>query len=99
MVVVSAVAFVVGALCLYYGARALRTERAIRRLGADDGDGMGDPLKWLDPPGERLPEGDPEGATNTSEETTNGAANASIERGFILVMLGALCLLIGAFAL
>jgi hypothetical protein len=85
MVVVSAAAFAVGAACLYYATRALRTRRAMRRL--DDGRGTD------------------AGADPAAEGETNSAAEAdprdgvSIERGFVLAVLGLLCLLFGFLAL
>ncbi|RDI71873.1 hypothetical protein [Halopelagius longus] len=48
MVVVAATAFVVGAICLFYAARALRTRRAAARLDVEE-----DPTAWLLPPDER----------------------------------------------
>jgi hypothetical protein len=88
MVVVSVVAFGAGALCLYYGARDLRSRRAIRRLDAERDEG-------IDP------------ASGRSGARGNAAAggvddprdDVAIERGFVLLALGALCVLFGALAL
>jgi len=101
MVVVSAVAFVAGALCLYYGARALRTKRAIRRL--DRSDDPADLIGWRDE--ERGPDGSD--ADRNREDRSNAdsrsAANrdddVQFERGFVLLVLGLLCVLFGILAL
>lgn len=111
MVAVAAVAFGAGALCLYYGARALRTRRAVRRLDAGD-DGLGDPTDWLEPPSDRPADGESDAAFDsesgsqavgeTGPESVSGTdrrAGVSIERGFVLLALGLLCLLFGLFAL
>jgi len=116
MVVVSAVAFVAGALCLYYGARALRTKRAIRRL--DRSDDPADLIGWRDE--ERGPDGsdadrnradrsdaDRNRADRNREDRSNAdsrsAANrdddVQFERGFVLLVLGLLCVLFGILAL
>ncbi|MGQ4556357.1 hypothetical protein [Halobellus sp. GM3] len=118
MVLVAAVAFAVGGCCLYYGARALRTRRAIRRLD-DEGDHLGDPTDWLDPPSERLESGDGDGSASADDEdgvaladdgrgspetarsvaASDPRSDVSIERGFVLLVLGVVCLLFGFFAL
>jgi hypothetical protein len=54
MVAVAAVAFLVGGLALYYGARALRTRRAAARLEAESN---ADPTAWLDPGDDASPDG------------------------------------------
>jgi len=104
MVVVSAVAFVAGALCLYYGARALRTKRAIRRL--DRSDDPADLIGWRDE--ERGPDGSD--ADRNREDRSNADRNredrsdadrddVQFERGFVLLVLGLLCVLFGILAL
>ncbi|WP_144904803.1 hypothetical protein [Halobellus captivus] len=90
MVVVSAVAFVVGGGCLYYGARALRTGRAMRRLDA----ATDDPRRtvgWRDDvsaaKGER-----------ESEIPSDPPDDIAFERGFVLLVLGLLSVLFGVLA-
>ncbi|WP_336024052.1 hypothetical protein [Halobellus salinisoli] len=85
MVVVSAVALVAGALCLYYGARALRTRRAIRRLDAVDS---------TETLGRRVDESD-----SDRRRATDHRDDVELERGFGLLALGLLCLLFGVIAL
>ena len=103
MVAVSAVAFAAGALSLYYGARSLRTKRALERLDADGDErldagtetGLAHPTDWLEPPGERSSSDD----ATTTESATNRRDDVSVERGFVLLVLGVVCLLFGFFAL
>ncbi|RLM56717.1 hypothetical protein DVK02_09515 [Halobellus sp. Atlit-31R] len=109
MVVVSAVAFAVGAVSLYYGAQALRTRRAIRRLDAGGGEQfdtepgrrLGHPTDWLDPPDERGAgeETATESAAEPTEGTTARRDDVAFERGFVLLVLGVVCILFGVFAL
>ncbi|RLM90989.1 hypothetical protein D3D02_04320 [Halobellus sp. Atlit-38R] len=105
MVAVSAVAFAAGALSLYYGARSLRTKRALERLDADGDErldagtetGLAHPTDWLEPPSERSSSDD--SASTTTESATNRRDDVSVERGFVLLVLGVVCLLFGFFAL
>ena len=80
---VAAVTAAVGAACFYYGARALRTGRAVRRLLDDGPEGPGPrhPTDWLGPD---------EGAVESG--------NTGVERGVALLTLGVLCLLFGLLA-
>lgn len=91
MVVVSAVAFVAGALCLYYGARALRTKRAVRQL--DRSDDPSDRVGWR---GEKR-EADRRDADRSS--VTDRRDDVEFERGFVLLVVALLCLLFGVLAL
>jgi hypothetical protein len=91
MVVVSAVAFGAGALCLYYGARDLRSRRAIRRLDAERDEGI-DPA--TDRAGARG-----NAAAGGVDAPDDPRDDVAIERGFVLLALGALCVLFGALAL
>ena len=79
----------VGVTCLYYGARALRVGRALRRLAGSgpEGPGPGHPTDWLGPPDE-----------GAIESGATVAERGSIERGVVLLVLGALCLLFGVLA-
>ncbi|MFD1598526.1 hypothetical protein [Halobellus rarus] len=107
---VSAVAFGAGALCLYYGSRDLRTRRALRRLKGRRG-ARPERDTRSDAPSERA---DPPAWTDTSIERSTGrgtpgadvvdppgdpAEDVAIERGFVLLALGGLCLLFGILAL
>ena len=89
MVVVSVVAFGAGALCLYYGARDLRTRRAVRRLKGERGG-------QIDPSAERSGK---RGGLTTVAPPEDPAEDVAIERGFVLLALGGLCLLFGILAL
>ncbi|QCC46372.1 hypothetical protein [Halobellus limi] len=89
--IVSAVAFVAGALCLYYGERDLRTRRAIRRLkrrrdARPERGARSDASSGRTEPSPAKPPDDP-------------ADDVAIERGFVLLALGGLCLLFGILAL
>lgn len=86
---VTAVTAAVGAVCVYYGARALRTGRAVRRLLGDGPEGPGPrhPTDWLGPADE--------GAVESGD---TGVERGSIERGVVLLTLGVLCLLFGLLA-
>ena len=75
----------VGAVCFYYGARALRIGRAIRRIRGREPPGPGHPTDWL------------EGGDSTDSGTTL-PERGSIERGFVLLALGACCMLFGVLA-
>ncbi|WP_311170370.1 hypothetical protein [Halobellus ordinarius] len=86
MEIVTAVAFAVGTLSIYYGLRALKTRRAIRRLRGDSGL-VGHPTDWLDA-----------GETKT-EDAAPTTRDRSFERGVVLLALGLLCLLFGILAL
>ena len=108
--IVSTVAFGVGALCLYYGSRDLRTRRALRRLKGrrdarperDTQSGASseraDPPVWtdtsIDPPS-----GLEESAPGAVDPPRDPAEDVAIERGFVLLALGGLCLLFGILAL
>jgi hypothetical protein len=137
--IVSAVAFGAGALCLYYGARDLRTRRAIRRLkgrrdaraerdvrtDASSGRRREMPSERTEIPSERtetlsertgMPSGrteTPFARTDTSMDRPSGLGTSApgaddqpedpredvaIERGFVLLALGGLCLLFGILA-
>lgn len=86
MVVVPAVAFGASALALYYGARALRTKRAIRRLERTKA--LAERDRWQE-------SGD-DGKTPARVATTDEPA---FERGFGLLFVGLLCGLFGVLAL
>ncbi|WP_049985589.1 hypothetical protein [Halobellus rufus] len=96
MVVVSAAAFLAGAFCLFYGARALRTKRAVRRLERSEApaETVGwpeeptDAAEWRDEPGD----GDGGGAADRGDDV-------DFERGVVLIALGLLCLLFGVLSL
>jgi len=72
----------IGLVCCYYGARSLRVGRALRRLRGGDRTGPGHPTDWAGP----VDSGD------TVEE------RGSLERGVVLLALGACCLLFGVLA-
>jgi len=78
----------VGLVCVYYGVRALRVGRALRRLvgSGPGGPGPRHPTDWLGPADE--------GAVGSGTVAERG----SVERGFVLLLLGALCLLFGVLA-
>jgi hypothetical protein len=76
-----------GLVCFYYGARALRVRRAIRRLRSRERRGPSHPTDWLDPPS-----GDP------IESGTTLPERGSIERGLVLLTLGACCVVFGVLA-
>ena len=89
---VAAVTAAVGAVCFYYGARALRTGRSVRRLLGDgpeapEGRGPRHPTDWLGPADE-----------GPVESGDTGVERGSIERGVVLLALGVLCLLFGLLA-
>ncbi|MFA1609737.1 hypothetical protein [Halobellus rubicundus] len=92
MVVVSAVAFAAALLSFYFGARALRTRRAIEHLTRRAGRGRSDALARLGPADDpdRIPE---------SDAAERRRDDVSIERGFVLLALGAVCALLGVLAL
>ena len=73
----------VGIVCLYYGARALRVGRAIRRLRNRGRPGPSHPTDWLD---------------GTTESGATLPEHGSIERGLVLLALGACCVLFGVLA-
>ena len=75
----------VGLVCFYYAARALRIGRAIRRLRAREPPGPGHPTDWLEG-------GDP------TESGITLLERGSIERGLVLLALGACCMLFGVLA-
>lgn len=84
----------VGIVCFWYGARSLRVGRAVRRLRGHAGDepgsptdGPSHPTDWLGPPGD-----DPIESGATLPE------RGSIERGIVLLALGACCVLFGVLA-
>lgn len=84
---VAGAAVAVGLGCLYYGARALRVRRAVRRLRGRDGRGR---------PGHRT---DWAGAGDGSIDSgATVAERGSLERGVVLLALGAVCLLFGVLA-
>jgi len=99
MAVVSTVAFAVAALCFYFGARALRTRRAIERLRRRERR-RGDALAWLDPSdgtgSDSRPDADPPGRVEAEEQRRDGV---SVERGFVLLALGLGCALLGVISL
>ena len=87
---VVAVTVGVGLVCIYYGARALRVGRAVRRLVGSGPGGADDPrhpTDWLGPADE--------GAIESGDTIRE---RGSIERGVVLLALGALCLLFGVLA-
>jgi hypothetical protein len=88
---VAAVTIGVGLGCVYYGARSLRVGRAVRRLrdrGRDRGpERVNHPTDWPGRTGE-----------DAVESGRTLAERGSIERGFVLLVLGALCLLFGVLA-
>lgn len=91
---VAALTIGVGVVCLYYGARALRVGRAVRRLrgGTRDGpehfaDHPDHPTDWPGAAGER-----------TRESGATLPERGSIERGVVLLALGACCVLFGVLA-
>jgi len=91
---VAALTIGVGVVCLYYGARALRVGRAVRRLRGGTGDGPdrsadhpSHPTDWPRPPGE-----------DTREPGATFPEQGSLERGVVLLTLGACCVLFGVLA-
>ena len=77
----------IGFVCFYYAARALRVGRAIRRLRSRERRGPSHPTDWLDP--QRR---DPIDSGTTLPE------RGSIERGLVLLALGACCVVFGVLA-
>jgi hypothetical protein len=73
----------VGAVCFYYGARALRVGRAIRRLRSRERPGPSHPTDWLD---------------GTTDSGATLREHGSLERGLVLLALGACCMLFGMLA-
>ena len=78
----------IGLVCIHYGARSLRVGRALRRLRSHD----------------RGPSSHPADRMGNSEELRATPDRAfleagSIERGFVLLVLGACCLLLGVIGL
>ncbi|MFB6091244.1 MAG: hypothetical protein ABEJ97_09320 [Halobellus sp.] len=90
MAVVSAVAFAAALCCFYFGARALRTRRAVEQLARGERKGRTDALAWLDPAD------DPDPRAVSEEQRRD---DVSVERGFVLLALGLGCVLLGVFAL
>jgi hypothetical protein len=84
---VAAVTIGVGVVCVYYGARSLRVGRAIRRLRDRDRTGPSHPTDLAGAADE-----DPVDAGATL------ADRGSLERGVVLLVLGACCLLFGVLA-
>ena len=85
--VLAAFTLSIGFVCFYYAARALRVGRAIRRLRSRERRGPSHPTDWLDPPS-----GEP------IESGTTLPERGSIERGFVLLALGACCVVFGVLA-
>jgi hypothetical protein len=85
---VAAVTIGIGLVCLYYGARSLRVGRALRRLRSHDRDPPSNPADRM-------------GKSEEIRDTPDRAfpEGGSIERGFVLLVLGALCVLFGVIAL
>jgi hypothetical protein len=81
---VAAVTVGIGLVCLYYGARSLRVGRAVRRLRGSGEEGPSHPTDWAEPADE-----------GSIESGATVAERGSLERGFLLLALGALCLLFG----
>jgi len=94
--IISAVAFGVGALCLYYGARDLRTRRAIRRLNSKRDARRDAPSGRADASIDR-PDG--LGVSDPVDPPEDTGEDIAIERGFVLLALSGLCLLFGVLAL
>lgn len=84
---VAAVAVCVGTVCFSYAARSLRTGQVVRRLRGRDHEGPSHPTDWVGPAGE--------------DHMNSGQVppeRGSIERGVVLLALGACCLLFGVLA-
>ena len=75
----------IGLVCIHYGARSLRVGRALRRLRDHRRDHPGRPA-------------DRTGAPRATPDRAFPEAG-SIERGFVLLVLGACCLLLGVIGL
>lgn len=75
----------IGLVCFYYAARALRVRRAIRRLRRRERPGPSHPTDWL-------------AGGDSSESGTTITERGSIERGLVLLALGACCVVFGVLA-
>jgi hypothetical protein len=76
----------VGLVCLYFGARALRMDRALRRLGGRRREEPSHPTDW------------PAASDDLDESGETIRERGSIERGVVLLVLGACCVLFGVLA-